>query len=85
MLYLVLHGYTQVYRYPPYQVITKIRHSATLVATLPPDLQRHARDSYAIALRVVFIMAACSTFLAYCARLPVRPSLIAVLPLTEQL
>ena len=45
--------------------------SATLVARLPPDLQRAARDSYAIALRAVFIMAACSTFLAYCARLPV--------------
>ncbi|EPS98348.1 hypothetical protein FOMPIDRAFT_1061393 [Fomitopsis schrenkii] len=53
------------------KVIAKIRHSATLVATLPLDLQRHARDSYAIALRVVFIMAACSTFLAYCARLPI--------------
>ncbi|KZT74098.1 MFS general substrate transporter [Daedalea quercina L-15889] len=53
------------------KIITKIRHSATVVASLPPDLQRAARDSYAIALRVVFIMAACSTFLAYCARLPI--------------
>ncbi|KAI0728869.1 MFS general substrate transporter [Fomitopsis betulina] len=53
------------------KVITRIRHSATLVATLPPDLQGPARDSYAVALRVVFIMAACSTFLAYCARLPI--------------
>lgn len=55
------------------QIITKIRHSAKLVASLPPELQRHARDSYAISLRKVFIMAACSTFLAYLARLPVRP------------
>ncbi|KAH9930873.1 major facilitator superfamily domain-containing protein, partial [Fomitopsis serialis] len=53
------------------ELITKIRHSATLIATLPPDLQSAARDSYATALRVVFIMAACSTFLAYCARLPI--------------
>ncbi|KAF8842637.1 MFS general substrate transporter [Paxillus ammoniavirescens] len=43
----------------------------TLVARLPPDLQRAARDSYAVALRAVFILAACSTFLAYIARLPV--------------
>lgn len=53
------------------ETISRIRHSATLVARLPPDLQRAARDSYAIALRAVFIMAACSTFLAYLARLPI--------------
>ncbi|KAI0933368.1 hypothetical protein AcV5_005530 [Taiwanofungus camphoratus] len=53
------------------EIITKIRHSAKLVASLPPELQRHARDSYAISLRKVFIMAACSTFLAYLARLPI--------------
>ncbi|GBE82865.1 Multidrug resistance protein [Sparassis crispa] len=53
------------------EIITKIRHSAMLVARLPPDLQRAARDSYAISLRAVFIMAACATFLAYLARLPI--------------
>ncbi|OCH86179.1 MFS general substrate transporter [Obba rivulosa] len=53
------------------EMITKIRHSATLVARLPPDLQRAARDSYALGLRAVFMMAACSTFLAYLARLPI--------------
>lgn len=53
------------------QLITKIRHSATLVAKLPPDLQRAARDSYAVSLRAVFLMAAGSTFLAYCARLAI--------------
>ncbi|EKM56125.1 uncharacterized protein PHACADRAFT_184826 [Phanerochaete carnosa HHB-10118-sp] len=53
------------------EMINKIRHSATLVGSLRPDLQRAARDSYAIALRAVFIMAACSTFLAYLARLPI--------------
>ncbi|KIJ06515.1 hypothetical protein PAXINDRAFT_164671 [Paxillus involutus ATCC 200175] len=53
------------------EVISKIRHSATLVSELPPELQRAARDSYAEALRAVFILAACSTFLAYIARLPV--------------
>lgn len=54
-------------------MISKIRHSSKLVAQLPPDLQRAARDSYAIALRAVFIMAAVSTLCAYIVRLPVRP------------
>jgi len=53
------------------QIITEIRHSATLVATLPAQLQRAAKDSYAISLRAVFIMAAVSTFLAYVTRLPI--------------
>ncbi|TFK45918.1 vacuolar amino acid permease [Heliocybe sulcata] len=53
------------------QLISKIRHSARLVAELPPDLQRKAKDSYAIGLRMVFITAACSTLLAYIARLPI--------------
>ncbi|THG94206.1 hypothetical protein EW026_g7218 [Hermanssonia centrifuga] len=53
------------------QLITRIRHSTSLVATLPLELQRAARDSYAVALRTVFILAACSTFLAYLARLPI--------------
>ncbi|KAI0690036.1 major facilitator superfamily domain-containing protein [Cytidiella melzeri] len=53
------------------QMIEKIRHSATLVARLPPSLQRAARDSYASSLHVVFVAAACSTFIAYCIRFPV--------------
>ena len=53
-------------------LVRRIRHSSKLVATLPPDLQRVARDSYAISLRAVFIYAAVSTFLAFCVRLPVR-------------
>ncbi|KAI8974212.1 vacuolar amino acid permease [Trametes punicea] len=53
------------------ETISKIRHSSTLVAKLPPDLQRAARDSYAISLRAVFIMAAVSTLLAYIVRLPI--------------
>ncbi len=59
------------------QLITRIRHSTSLVATLPLELQRAARDSYAVALRTVFILAACSTFLAYLARLPVSHSVFA--------
>ncbi|TDL18944.1 MFS general substrate transporter [Rickenella mellea] len=53
------------------EIIHQIRHSSKLVASLRPDLQRHARDSYAIALRAVFLFAACSTFLAYLVRLPI--------------
>jgi hypothetical protein len=76
-----LYAYLLCHQHSPYsvQTITRIRHSATLVAHLPPDLQRAARDSYAISLRAVFIMAASSTFLAYLARLPVSsvlPSLM---------
>ncbi|EGN96457.1 hypothetical protein SERLA73DRAFT_186194 [Serpula lacrymans var. lacrymans S7.3] len=53
------------------EMINKIRHSARLVGSLPPDLQRAARDSYAISLRAVFTLAACSTFLAFLVRLPI--------------
>ncbi|EPQ50683.1 vacuolar amino acid permease [Gloeophyllum trabeum ATCC 11539] len=53
------------------ELIKNIRHSARFVAELPPDLQRKARDSYAVGLRAVFITAACSTLLAYIARLPI--------------
>lgn len=56
---------------PPPKVIRRIRESAKLVVSLPPDLQRPARDSYDVALRIVFIMAMCSTLMAYIARLPV--------------
>ncbi|KAF8264661.1 major facilitator superfamily domain-containing protein [Lactarius quietus] len=55
-------------------LINRIRHSATLVATLPPETQRAARDSYAISLRAVFVMAACSSAVAFIVRLPVSRS-----------
>ncbi|KAG6864106.1 hypothetical protein C0991_012448 [Blastosporella zonata] len=50
----------------------KIRHSSQLVASLPPDLQKIARDSYEISLKAVFIFSACSTLLAFLVRAPVR-------------
>lgn len=53
------------------ELINRIRHSTTLVATLPPDTQRAARDSYAIALRAVFVMAAFCTGVAFLVRLPI--------------
>ncbi|KAF8507617.1 major facilitator superfamily domain-containing protein [Gautieria morchelliformis] len=51
--------------------IRRIRHSSRLVTSLPPGLQQHARDSYAIALRRVFVFSACSTLLAFCVRLAI--------------
>ncbi|KAF4609247.1 hypothetical protein EYR40_001600 [Pleurotus pulmonarius] len=51
--------------------ITKIRHSARLVGSLPPELQRTARDAYAISLKQVFIFASVATFFAYLVRLPI--------------
>ncbi|KAJ7856901.1 major facilitator superfamily domain-containing protein [Mycena leptocephala] len=53
------------------ELIMKIRRSSEIVRTLGPEQQRNARDSYAIALRMVYIFSACSTFLAYCVRLPI--------------
>ncbi|KIJ06325.1 hypothetical protein PAXINDRAFT_92192 [Paxillus involutus ATCC 200175] len=49
------------------QMISMICHSATFIARLLPDLQCAVRDSYAVALHAVFILAACSMFLAYIA------------------
>jgi hypothetical protein len=54
------------------KIITDIRHSLSLVTTLPDPLQRNARDAYAASLQTVFIVAACSTLMAYLVRLPVR-------------
>ncbi|KAK7040327.1 hypothetical protein VNI00_009795 [Paramarasmius palmivorus] len=55
----------------PRKLVKQIRQNARLVATLPPEIQRKARDSYAVSLKAVFIFAACSTLLAYLARLPI--------------
>ena len=57
------------------QLIKRIRQSARLITSLPPDLQRIARDSYSASLKSVFFFAACSTMLSYLVRLPVRPFL----------
>lgn len=53
------------------EIIAKIRQQAKLVATLPPEVQRPARDAYNASLKAVFIYAACSTLLAFCVRLPI--------------
>ncbi|KAJ7119169.1 vacuolar amino acid permease [Mycena epipterygia] len=53
------------------ELILNIRRSSAFIRTLMPEQQRAARDSYAIGLKTVYIFAACSTFLAYCVRLPI--------------
>lgn len=52
-------------------IINSVRHSVTLAARLPPELQRAVRDSYAVALHDVFVFATCSTLAAYIVRLPI--------------
>ncbi|KAE9408977.1 MFS general substrate transporter [Gymnopus androsaceus JB14] len=52
-------------------IITHIRQNARSISTLPPRLQRIARDSYAVSLKTVFFFASVSTLLAYIARLPI--------------
>jgi hypothetical protein len=54
------------------QLIRQIRRNSAFVRTLEPEQQREARDSFSIALKTVYIFAACLTFTAYCVRLPVR-------------
>ncbi|KAG0701578.1 major facilitator superfamily domain-containing protein [Suillus ampliporus] len=62
------------------EIVNRIRHSTTLVGKLPPDLQRAARDSYAISLRAVFTLAACCTLLACIVRLPIPEKTLDSLP-----
>jgi hypothetical protein len=52
-------------------LIKRIRQSTTFVSSLPPDLQRQARQSYAVGIKAVFYFAAVSTLLAYLVRIPV--------------
>lgn len=54
-----------------YQLILRIRHSTSIVRSLPPYLQHQARIAYALALRVVFIFAMFCTLTAFLVRLPV--------------
>jgi len=53
------------------ELIQRIRQSSRLITSLPPDLQRIARDSYSVGLKWVFFFAACSAALAYLVRLPI--------------
>ncbi|KAK7437119.1 hypothetical protein VKT23_018743 [Stygiomarasmius scandens] len=53
------------------ELIKQIRQNARLVATLPTEIQRPVRDSYAMSLKAVFYFSAASTLLAYLVRLPI--------------
>ncbi|KAF9063647.1 hypothetical protein BDP27DRAFT_1384898 [Rhodocollybia butyracea] len=69
------------------EIIAHIRQNARAIATLEPELQRIARDSYAVSLKVVFAFASVSALFAYIVRLPIpdkildsRPGLNSVAP-----
>lgn len=53
------------------ELILRIRQSARLIHSLPPDIQRKAREAYDASLKSVFVFAAVATLLAYLVRLPV--------------
>ncbi|KAF8551514.1 hypothetical protein OG21DRAFT_1524415 [Imleria badia] len=55
------------------KIIAAIRHSLSLVGSLPPDLQHAARSAYAASLRTVFIIATCSMLVSYVLRFPWGP------------
>jgi len=67
---------SRVHRPDAEDLIKKIRQSTRLISSLPPDLQRIARDSYSISLKRVFFFAACSTLLAYLVRLPIPDKIL---------
>ncbi|KAF5311428.1 hypothetical protein D9611_011586 [Ephemerocybe angulata] len=52
-------------------LITKIRQNARYVATLPPDIQALAQESYKVSLKSVFFFAAVMALVAYIVRLPI--------------
>lgn len=54
------------------QIIEQIRHSTAIIPQLEPSLRRAAIDSYADALRVVFICQAAINFLGFIACLPIQ-------------
>jgi len=53
------------------RIISEIRHSLSLVRSLPPDLQRVTRDAYASSLRTVFVAATFCLLVSYVLRLPI--------------
>ncbi|KDR83544.1 hypothetical protein GALMADRAFT_54931 [Galerina marginata CBS 339.88] len=57
-----------------YDIRRTLRHTAQIIPTLEPYLQKAAVDSYADALRVVFICQATVSFLGFLACLPIQES-----------
>jgi len=54
------------------EIIEKIRHSTLFIHELEPSLQKDATDSYATAIRVVFIGQAVMAFLTFLSSLPIQ-------------
>jgi len=56
------------------QIIHAIQHTTQIIPTLEPHLRKAAVDSYADALRVVFICQAAISLLSFLACLPIQES-----------
>jgi len=56
------------------ELIEQIRHSTSLIPTLEPALRQAAVDSYADALRIVFICQAAANFLCLICCIPIQES-----------
>ncbi|KAL1946941.1 hypothetical protein VTO73DRAFT_15045 [Trametes versicolor] len=54
------------------EIIDQIRHSTTIIPQLSPELRKAAVDSYADALRVVFICQAVLNFMCFLCCLPIQ-------------
>ncbi|OSC99177.1 MFS general substrate transporter [Trametes coccinea BRFM310] len=54
------------------EIIENIRHSTTIIPELSPELRKAAVDSYADALRVVFICQAAMNFICFLCCLPIQ-------------
>ncbi|KAF4620026.1 hypothetical protein D9613_005492 [Agrocybe pediades] len=66
------------------QIIYDIRHAAEIIPTLEPTLRKAAVDSYADALRVVFIFQAALSTLGFLACLPIQESVLPGTPAAQQ-
>ncbi|OJT13552.1 Multidrug resistance protein fnx1 [Trametes pubescens] len=55
-----------------FEIIEQIRHSTTIIPQLSPELRKAAVDSYADALRVVFICQAVLNFMCFLCCLPIQ-------------
>ena len=60
--------------------LTRRRHSTSIIPGLSPDLRRAAVDSYADALRIVFICQAVMNFLCFLCILPIQENPLPYVP-----
>jgi len=66
------------------RIIYTIQHSAQIIPKLEPALRKAAVDSYADALRVVFICQAAINFIGFLAALPIQESALPGTPARQE-